>query len=94
MFAEEDPARIYFEGEPIKITESEREVHITVPLPVASTCKDLCDVERAGADLSVVMATDMGDLRNCIPLPKHAHTMNVAPAKLTQDEFRISFISE
>ena len=94
LFAEEDPARIYFEGKPTKVTESERELHIIVPLPVASKCKDLCDVERLGEDLSVVMSTDMGDVRNFIPLPKTAHAMKLVTAKLAQDELRISFISE
>jgi len=96
LFGDEDPAKVYFEGKAIKVTESNYglEVIVPLPLPFASKYKEVCEVERAGEDLSVVISTDVGEVRNFIPLPTIAHIMKLDRAKLLNDELHIYFIDE
>ncbi len=94
LFADEDPAQVYFEGKAIKVRESEQGLEVIVPLPSGSRYKEVCEVERVGEDLSVVISTDIGEVRNFIPLPAIAHLMKLDRAKLLNDELRIYFIDE
>lgn len=94
LFGDEDPAQIYSEGKAINVRESERGLEVVVPLPSASKHKEVCEVEREGEDLSVVISTDIGEVRNFIPLPVIAHTMKLDKAKLLNDELHIYFIDE
>ncbi|RZN39243.1 MAG: ArsA family ATPase [Methanophagales archaeon ANME-1-THS] len=94
LFGAEDPAQVYFEGKPVKVKEEDGGLEIRVSLPSASTCKEVCEVERVGEDLSVVMSSDVGEVRNFIPLPRNAHTMKLNKAKLLDGELLISFIKE
>jgi len=82
LFGDEDPAKVYFEGKQIKVKESNRGLEVVVPLPFASKYKDVCEVERMGEDLSVVISTDIGEVRNFIPLSAIAQMMKQANAKL------------
>ncbi len=93
LFGNEDPARVYFEGKAIRVTELNHglEVVVPLPLPFASKYKEVCEVERAGEDLSVVISTDIGEVRNFIPLPTIAHIMRLERAKLLNDELHIYF---
>ncbi|MCW3130018.1 MAG: ArsA family ATPase [Methanophagales archaeon] len=96
LFGDEDPAKVYFEGKAIKVTESNYglEVIVPLPLPFASKYKEVCEVERTGEDLSVVISTDVGEVRNFIPLPTIAHIMKLDRAELLNDELHIYFIDE
>jgi len=94
LFGDEDPAQIYFEGKAINVRETERGLEVVVPLPSASKHKEVCEVERVGEDLSVVISTDIGEVRNFIPLPAIAHMMKLDKAKLLNDELHIYFIDE
>ncbi len=96
LFGDEDPAEVYFEGKAIKVMESNHglEVVVPLPLPFASKYKEVCEVERAGEDLSVVISTDIGEVRNFIPLPTIAHIMKLDHAKLLNGELHIYFIDE
>jgi arsenite-transporting ATPase len=94
LFGDEDPAQVYFEGNPVKIKELEHGLEMVVPLPSASNCKDVCEVERVDEDLSVVISTDVGEVRNFIPLPRNAHTMKLNKAKLVDGALLISFIKD
>jgi arsenite-transporting ATPase len=94
LFADEDPAQVYFEGKAIKVRESEQGLEVIVPLPSASRYREVCEVERVGEDLSVVISTDIGEARNFIPLPAIAHLMKLDKAKLLNGELRIYFIDE
>ncbi|MBE0516241.1 MAG: TRC40/GET3/ArsA family transport-energizing ATPase [Methanophagales archaeon] len=94
LFTDEDPAQVYFEGKAIKVRESEQGLEVIVPLPSASRYREVCEVERVGEDLSVVISTDIGEVRNFIPLPAIAHLMKLDKAKLLNDELRIYFIDE
>jgi hypothetical protein len=47
-----------------------------------------------GEDLSVVISTDIGEVRNFIPLPAIAQMMTLEKAKLLNGELHIYFIDE
>lgn len=94
LFGAEDPAQIYFKGEPIVIRESDRGLEVIVPLPAAGACKGVCDVERVGDDLSILMATEIGDVRHFVPLTAAATPgkLQLASAKWTGGQLVIAFI--
>lgn len=94
LFNGEDPARIYFEGNPIQVKERKEGLEVVVPLPSAGKYQEVCEVERVGEDLSVVISTDIGEARNFIPLPAIAHLMRLDRAKLLDDDLHIYFIDE
>ena len=94
LFGDEDPADVYFEGKAIKVEALNHGLEVVVPLPLASKYKEVCEVERMGEDLSVVISTDIGEVRNFIPLPTIAHLMKLDNAKLINDELHIYFIDE
>ncbi len=94
LFGDENPANIYFEGKAIKVRDLDQGLEVVVPLPSASKYKDVCEVERVGEDLSVVISTDIGEVRNFIPLPAIAHLMKLDKAKLLNGELHIYFIDE
>ncbi|HDS46047.1 MAG TPA: ArsA family ATPase [Methanomicrobia archaeon] len=93
LFGSEDPAQIYYTGEPVKVRTTEAGLELLVPLPSASNCAARCEVERVGEDLSVVMATELGEVRNFVALPARARAMRLVKAKLVEDGLRISFIN-
>jgi hypothetical protein len=72
---------------------TEEELEFVVPLPSASTCRDMCEVERVGEVLSVVMATELGEVRNFVALHTRARAMLLSKARLAEDGLRISFIN-
>jgi hypothetical protein len=94
LFGAEDPAGGYYTGEPVDVRATEAGLELVVPLPSASTCRDMCEVERVGEDLSVVMATELGEVRNFVALPARARAMRLAKARLAGDGLRISFINQ
>ena len=92
LFGDEDPAEVYFEGEAIKVRASNHSLEVVVPLPAASRYKEVCEVERVGEDLSVVISTEIGEVRNFIPLPAIAQVMKLDSAKVLNDVLHIYFI--
>ncbi len=78
LFGDEDPAQVYFVGESVKVRETEHGLEVVVPLPSAGTCKEVCEVERVGEDLSVVMSTEVGEVRNFIPPTAKERTHDAA----------------
>jgi hypothetical protein len=70
-------------------------MRVIVTLPAASPAsarKKVCDVERRGDDLSILMATEIGDVRTFVPLTAAADWWKLASAKLTEGELLIPFI--
>ncbi|HUV02121.1 MAG TPA: TRC40/GET3/ArsA family transport-energizing ATPase [Desulfobacteria bacterium] len=94
LFNGEDPAQIYYEGKAIRVEEIEGGLEVIVPLPTAGKYKEVCEVERMGEDLSVVISTDIGEARNFIPLPAIAHLMKLDKAKLLNADLHIYFTDE
>lgn len=94
LFGAEDPAQVYYAGEPVEVRATGEGLELVVSLPSASKCRDMCEVERVGEDLSVVMATELGEVRNFVALPARARAMRLAKARLAADGLRISFINE
>ncbi len=92
LFRKEDPTKVYYRGKPIKMREFENGFEIIIPTPFIN--RDLCEVERIGGDLSIVVQTDIGEIRNFIPLPAIAHVMKLDKAKLLNGELHIYFIKE
>jgi len=84
----------YYTGAPVDVRATEAGLELVVPLPSASTCRDMCEVERVGEDLSVLMATELGEVRNFVALPARARAMRLAKARLAGDGLRISFINQ
>jgi arsenite-transporting ATPase len=94
LFNGEDPAQIYYEGKAIRVEEIAGGLEVIVPLPTAGNYKEVCEVERMGEDLSVVISTDIGEARNFIPLPAIAHLMKLDKAKLLNEDLHIYFTDE
>jgi len=94
LFDGEDPAQVYYEGHAITVKEIEGGLEVVVPLPSTGNYRAVTEVERVGEDLSVVIATDIGEARNFIPLPAIAHLMKLDKAKLLNDALHIYFIDE
>ncbi|MGC9444462.1 MAG: TRC40/GET3/ArsA family transport-energizing ATPase [Candidatus Methanospirareceae archaeon] len=94
LFGAEDPAQVYYTGAPVEVRATDEGLELLVPLPSASNCSAGCEVERVGEDLSVVMATELGEVRNFVALPARARAMRLAKAKLAEDGLRISFINQ
>ena len=94
LFDGEDPAQVYYEGHAITVKEIESGLEVVVPLPSTGNYRELTEVERVGEDLSVVIATDIGEARNFIPLPAIAQLMKLDKAKLLNDALHIYFIDE
>lgn len=94
LFNGEDPAQIYYEGKAIRVEEIAGGLEVIVPLPTAGNYKEVCEVERMGEDLSVVISTDIGEARNFIPLPAIAHLMKLDKAKLLNADLHIYFTDE
>ncbi len=94
LFGPEDPAQVYYAGEPVLLRESDRGLEVIVTLPAASDCKEVCEVERVGQDLSIVMSTELGDVRTFVPLTAAAEwwKLKLASAKLSEGKLLISFI--
>ena len=94
LFNGEDPAQVYYEGHAITVKEIEGGLEVVVPLPSTGNYREVTEVERAGEDLSVVIATEIGEARNFIPLPAIAQLMKLDKAKLINDALHIYFIDE
>ena len=94
LFNDEDPAQVYYQGKAITVRELEHGLEVIVPLPPAGKHRDVCEVERMGEDLSVVISTDIGEVRNFIPLPAIAHLMKLDKAKLLNSALHIYFSDE
>ncbi|UYZ39922.1 MAG: TRC40/GET3/ArsA family transport-energizing ATPase [Candidatus Methanospirare jalkutatii] len=92
LFGDEDPAKIFFKGKALSVSETERGLEIVVPLPFARS--EFCEVERIGGELSVVVSTEIGEVRNFIPLPTAAWLMRLERAKLLNGELHIFFVRE
>ncbi|MCU4140202.1 MAG: Anion-transporting ATPase [Methanophagales archaeon] len=92
LFGDEDPAKIFFKGKALSVSETERGLEIVVPLPFARS--EFCEVERIGGELSVVVSTEIGEVRNFIPLPSAAWLMRLERAKLLNGELHIFFVRE
>jgi arsenite-transporting ATPase len=88
LFGAEDPAQVYYVGEPVEVRATGAGLELVVSLPSASKCRDMCE------DLSVLMATELGEVRNFVALPARARAMRLAKARLAGDGLRISFINE
>jgi arsenite-transporting ATPase len=94
LFNGEDPAQVYFAGKAIRVQETAEGLEVVVPLPSTGGYREICEVERVGEDLSVVIATDIGEARNFIPLPALAHLLKLDRAKLIDGELHIYFLDE
>ncbi|HDS46046.1 MAG TPA: ArsA family ATPase [Methanomicrobia archaeon] len=94
LFDGEDPAQVYYQGHAITVKEIEGGLEVVVPLPSTGNYREVTEVERVGEDLSVVIATDIGEARNFIPLPAIAHLMKLDKAKLLNDALHIYFTDE
>ncbi|MCW7079799.1 MAG: TRC40/GET3/ArsA family transport-energizing ATPase [Candidatus Methanospirare jalkutatii] len=92
LFGDEDPAKIFFKGKALSVSETEKGLEIVVPLPFARS--EFCEVERIGGELSVVVSTEIGEVRNFIPLPTAAWLMRLERAKLLNGELHIFFVRE
>ncbi len=92
LFGDEDPAKIFFKGRGISVNETESGIEIVVPMPFVS--RDICEVERTGSELSIIAHTDVGEIRNFLPLPTAACMMRLERAKMIDSELHIYFVRE
>jgi arsenite-transporting ATPase len=89
MFKGEDPARVFYHGEPFGFDSHDDSFNMKVKVPF--TEKDDFDIERFGDQLTIKVKNDVGNLVNIVPLPAATIGMKLSRAKLQGDELNILF---
>jgi arsenite-transporting ATPase len=89
MFANEDPAKVFYRGKVFAFTTEDSKLRMTVKVPF--TDKDDFDIERYGDQLTIKVKNPVGYLVNIVPLPTVTIGMKLAKAKLHDDELNIIF---
>ena len=86
IFAEADPASVFFKGKVQTIEPTEQGYLLKMPLPLAS--KEQLDLLQTGDELVV----QVGDYKRNIILPRALAICSVGGAKLDNGELRVNFI--
>jgi len=89
LFGSEDPAKIFYHGEPFGFESIDDSFNMKVKVPF--TEKDDFDIERFGDQLTIKVKNDVGSLVNIVPLPAATMGMKLSKAKLQGDELNILF---
>ena len=89
LFGSEDPAKIFYQGEPFGFESIDDSFNMKVKVPF--TEKDDFDIERFGDQLTIKVKNDVGSLVNIVPLPAATMGMKLSKAKLQGDELNILF---
>ena len=86
IFAEADPAAVFFHGKAQTIEPTDQGFILTLPLPLAR--KEQLDLLQTGDELVV----QVGDYKRNVILPRALAVLQVAGAKLDKGELRIQFV--
>jgi arsenite-transporting ATPase len=89
IFGNEDPARIFYRGQPYRFENEGTSIRMTVQVPFSE--KDDFDIERYGDSLTVSVKTAAGRVVNIVPLPVATAGMKLARAKLEDRQLLVQF---
>lgn len=92
LFAEDDPASVFFKGKPFRVECDENTCELTVSVPF--TEKEDFGVERIGDEIIVKVRTNVGAVANVIPLPAVTARMRLVEARLLSRELHVRFVRE
>lgn len=89
IFGNEDPARIFYRGQPYRFENEGTSIRMSVQVPFSE--KDDFDIERFGDSLTVSVKTAAGRVVNIVPLPVATAGMKLARAKLEDKRLLVLF---
>jgi arsenite-transporting ATPase len=89
IFGNEDPARIFYRGQPYRFENEGTSIRMTVQVPFSE--KDDFEIERYGDSLTVSVKTAAGKVVNIVPLPVATAGMKLARAKLEDRQLLVLF---
>jgi arsenite-transporting ATPase len=89
IFGGEDPARIFYKGQPYRFENEGSTIRMTVVVPFSE--KDDFSIERFGDSLTVSVKTAAGKVVNIVPLPMATAGMKLARAKLEDRQLQVLF---
>lgn len=89
LFGGDDPAQVFYRGQPYKFESEGTSIHMTVQVPFSE--KDDFDIERIGDQLSIGVKTAAGRIVNIVPLPIATAGMKLARAKLEDRRLKVLF---
>ncbi|RLE48269.1 MAG: hypothetical protein DRJ31_07540 [Candidatus Methanomethylicota archaeon] len=92
VFQDDDPLKVFYEGKPLRVDISEDGLQATLIVKTPFAKKEALEVERFGDELMVKVDTNIGEVRNFIPLPAVLYSMKLEKAKLIGDELHITFV--
>jgi len=92
LYGDEDPAKVFFKGETIKILRSDGGLEIVYPAPYIS--KGDIDIERIGDELIIHLNTDSSVVDLLLPLPIATYKMSLKRAKLLSDGLHVYFMED
>jgi arsenite-transporting ATPase len=91
LFDGEDPAKIFYRGQPYEFENKENGSAIRMTVQVPFSEKDDFSIERYGDSLTVSVQTAAGKIVNIVPLPVATSSMRLAKAKLEDKKLRVLF---
>jgi arsenite-transporting ATPase len=89
LFGNDDPASVFYRGQPYRFESEEGGVRMTVQVPFSE--KDDFDIERIGDQLSVGVKTAAGRIVNIVPLPTVTAGMKLSKARLEDKKLTVLF---
>jgi arsenite/tail-anchored protein-transporting ATPase len=92
LFGSDDPAKIFYHGEPYIFVNEGTAINMTVQVPF--TEKDDFSIERYGDQLTIMVSTVTGRIANVVPLPVATAGMKLVKAKLLNHKLNVQFEKE
>jgi len=89
LFGSDDPAKVFYHGEPYKFVNEGTAINMTVQVPF--TEKDDFSIERYGDQLTITVSTVTGRIANVVPLPVATAGMKLVKAKLLNHKLNVQF---
>jgi arsenite/tail-anchored protein-transporting ATPase len=92
LFGSDDPAKIFYKGEPYTFVREGTAINMTVQVPF--TEKEDFSIERYGDQLTITVKTVTGRIANVVPLPVATAGMKLVKAKLLDHTLNVQFDKE
>src|ERR671922_2908753 len=89
LFGSDDPAKIFYHGEPYIFVNEGTAINMTVQVPF--TEKDDFSIERYGDQLTITVSTVTGKIANVVPLPVATAGMKLVKARLLNHKLNVQF---
>lgn len=89
LFGEEDPTKVYHQGQPLKLVQKENGLEMIVAAKLAK--KEGLQVERIGDELIIHLKTESGNIKILTPLPAITFKYSLKGAKLINGNLHVMF---